>query len=33
MPGAQPRKSPWVKLTNQLSRQGTGQPAPGSGKV
>lgn len=33
MPGAKPRKSPWVTLAEQLRRQGTGQSAPGSGKV
>ena len=33
MPGAQPRKNPWVKLADQLARQGTGTQAPGSGKV
>jgi hypothetical protein len=33
MPGAQPRKDPWVKLAQQLRRQGTGTSAPGQGKV
>lgn len=33
MPGAKPRKFPWVQVAEQLRRQGTGQQAPGSGKV
>jgi hypothetical protein len=34
MPGAQPRKDPWVKVSQQLRRQGMGQSsAPGQGKV
>lgn len=33
MPGAKPRPNPWVKLSDQLRRQGTGQAATGSGKV
>jgi hypothetical protein len=34
MPGAKPRKSPWLILADQLRRQGTGQGTPpGSGRL